>query len=203
MTRTCTLFTLALAGMLGVTSQAHAFRIRLGCLRPVVCRPVLPCGIGLFGCRLPALLDCCRSVIAAPPISVNPLPPPVVVPPMPPAAPTALPAPAPIVSVPSQFGPVPVAPVPQPPVIVAPAPVVAAPAIMTHEEFARVFRPLPGRYEVTLIHPGSRRPVPVCFTLPDGCPRVRVHRRELVFDYGRHEVEIRFQLGGRVRVTSR
>ena len=72
------------------------------------------------------------------------------------------------------------------------------------QEFARIFKPLPGKYEVVLIHPGNKRPVNVCFTLPDGCPRVIVHHRELVFDYGRHhEVAIRFALGGRVRVVTR
>jgi hypothetical protein len=86
---------------------------------------------------------------------------------------------------------------------VLPPPQVLIPATrpMTHQEFAALFKPAPGTYEVVLLHPGSKCPVTVCFTLPAGCPEVRVHRRELIFDYGRYEVEIRFQIGGRVRVT--
>ncbi len=191
MTRTCVVFTLTLAGLLGGSAQADAFCLR--CVR-LVCRPVVPCGVTLLGWRV---------AIPAPPVAVPVPPPPGVVPPMPTPAPTgALPA-APIVSVPSQLplsGPGPVKVVSSTPVV-NPRPVL--PAVMTHQEFARIFKPAPGRYEVTLIHPGSKNPVPVSFTLPDGAPQVRVYRRELVFDYGRHEVEIRFAIGGRVRVTSR
>jgi hypothetical protein len=43
--------------------------------------------------------------------------------------------------------------------------------------------------------------VTVQFTLPPGVPKkVRASRRELEFDYGRHEVDIRFLVRGRVRV---
>jgi hypothetical protein len=112
------------------------------------------------------------------------------------------PVPPPPVPVPTPPGPPPGSVVPLPP---GPPPVVLTPAPpMTHQEFARIFKPLPGKYEVVLIHPGSHRPVPVCFTLPEGCPRVKVHRRELVFDYGRrHQVAIRFAVHGRVRVVNR
>ena len=51
-----------------------------------------------------------------------------------------------------------------------------------------------------LLHPGSGQPVAVTFTLPDGTPKVRVHKREIVFDYGKHDVEVHFRLGGRVQV---
>jgi hypothetical protein len=126
------------------------------------------------------------SVSAQPPVVVPGGPPPVVVP----QPPVPVPAPVP----PGAIVPVP----PNPPVVLTPAPP------MTHREFARIFKPMPGRYEVVLIHPGSRRPVHICFTLPEGCPRVRVHHRELVFDYGHHhEVVIRFALAGRVRVVTR
>ena len=129
------------------------------------------------------------TAVAQPPGVVPPAPAPVVVPPLPPVD---LPPPTPV-----------------PPGVVVPAPVPPAVVLtpappMTHQEFAHIFKPLPGKYEVTFIHPGSKRPVNVCFTLPDGCPRVRVRHRELVFDYGRHhEVVIRFALGGRVRVVTR
>jgi hypothetical protein len=91
MTRTCVVFTLALAGLVGWSTQADAFCLRLRCLR-LVCRPVVPCGVTLVGWRV---------VIPAPPPVVIPVPPPMQVPPMPPPVPaSALPA-APIVSVPS------------------------------------------------------------------------------------------------------
>ncbi len=77
-----------------------------------------------------------------------------------------------------------------------PAPVVA----MTHYDFARTFRPVAGNHEVVLIHPRTGCPVRVCFSLPCGCPDVRVKCDELKFDYGRVEVEIDFKSGGRVRV---
>lgn len=71
----------------------------------------------------------------------------------------------------------------------------------THAEFASAFRPAAGQYEVVLMHPNSRAPVKVCFTLPPGCPKkVRVERDELEFDYGKYEVEIRFKRDGRVSV---
>jgi hypothetical protein len=75
---------------------------------------------------------------------------------------------------------------------------------MTLAEFAAAFQPAPGNFEVQLIHPGTGQPVTVQFTLPRGTPRkVRVHRRELEFDYGREEVTIRFGILGRVKVHYR
>lgn len=83
--------------------------------------------------------------------------------------------------------------------VLLPAPTPVRPP--TNAEFARHFQPLPGRYEVVLLHPFTHCPVQVCFTLPPGCPkRVRVERRELEFDYGRREVEIRFYRNGGTRV---
>lgn len=74
----------------------------------------------------------------------------------------------------------------------------------THREFAGLFQPQPGNYEVVLTHPVTCCPVKVCFCLPPGCPKkVRVHPREIVFDYGRDEVEIRFIRTGQVRVAYR
>src|SRR5262245_58801946 len=85
---------------------------------------------------------------------------------------------------------------------VAPVNVPAAPPrALTVEEFAAAFQPAPGNHEVTLLHPRTGQPVTVQFTLPPGVPKkVRVSRRDLEFDYGRHEVDIRFLLRGRVRV---
>lgn len=91
---------------------------------------------------------------------------------------------------------------PQQPPIVLPSPgvVVGQKAVLTHKEFAKIFVPVAGTYNVTLIHPGSGCPVDVCFTLPPGCPKVCVGHRYIEFDYGKCEVEIRFALFGKVRV---
>jgi hypothetical protein len=85
---------------------------------------------------------------------------------------------------------------------VAPVNLPAAPVrALTVEEFAAAFQPVPGNHEVILLHPRTGQPVTVQFTLPPGVPKkVRVSRRDLEFDYGRHEVDIRFLLRGRVRV---
>lgn len=96
------------------------------------------------------------------------------------------------------------APLPPPlpmPATIAPAPM--RPIALS--EFAAGFQPLPGNYEVVFIHPVTCRPVTVCFRLPSGCPKVRVYKRMLVFDYGHHHfVRIRFKLlGGGVVVVSR
>ncbi len=108
-----------------------------------------------------------------------------------------VPAPPPVVVVPAA----PVVPAP----VVPPAPLPPPPAPVrppTIGEFAASFQPAPGTYQVTLLHPLTGCPVPVCFTLPPGCPcKVRVQRRELEFDYGRREVEIRFERHGGVRVN--
>jgi hypothetical protein len=72
----------------------------------------------------------------------------------------------------------------------------------TLDEFAKSFQPAPGKYEVVIQHPVTCEPVKVCFTLPEGCPKkVRVHPREIDFDYGKTDVSIRFIRDGRVRVT--
>jgi hypothetical protein len=98
-----------------------------------------------------------------------------------------------------------------PPVVVAqglPSPIVTGTFVATPArpptlaEFAERFRPTPGRHEVVLLHPDTGCPVPVCFNLPCGYPRrLCVHKRELVYDYGREEVKIRMTLGGGVRVV--
>ena len=75
---------------------------------------------------------------------------------------------------------------------------------MTLCEFAAIFKPAPGHYEVYLQHPCKECPVKVCFTLPCGCPKVHVTKRELVFEYGCFEkVKIRMTLCGDVRVVYR
>ena len=204
MIRTLPLGMLSLAGLIGLATPAQASVVVRAPGVQIVVGPCLPCGLG-FACRVPLFLRCCRvppavAVTVQPPVVVPP--PPVVVPSaQPPVIVTPMPAPAPTNVVPGPVVPVPgnVVPAPSlPPVVVTPAPP------MTHQEFARIFKPAPGNYEVVLIHPGSKRPVNVCFWLPPGCPRVRVRHRELVFDYGHHhEVCIRFALFGRVRVTNR
>jgi hypothetical protein len=71
----------------------------------------------------------------------------------------------------------------------------------THAEFAKSFQPLPGNYEVVLLHPYTCQPVKLCFTLPNcRLKKVRVERGELEYDYGDVEVELRFKRDGRARV---
>ncbi len=74
------------------------------------------------------------------------------------------------------------------------------PPVLTHDEFARVFRPTPGVHSVWLVHPKTKCPVFVSFTLPPGCPKVKRGSRYLEFDYGKKEVEIRFKHNGSVQV---
>jgi hypothetical protein len=75
---------------------------------------------------------------------------------------------------------------------------------MTLCEFAAIFKPAPGHYEVYLQHPCKECPIKVCFTLPCGCPKVCATKRELVFDYGCCEkVKIRMTLFGDARVVYR
>jgi hypothetical protein len=86
-------------------------------------------------------------------------------------------------------------PVPQPETLTAVDP----------REFAKTFRPLPGggTYEVVFVHSRSKQPVAVTFELPAGNPKVSFAGHSLLFDYGRHDVEVRFQIGGKVKVSSR
>lgn len=112
--------------------------------------------------------------------------------------------PAPVVSTPAPVNRLPadtVPLVPQPSPVPEPAPASLASRPVTIEEFAASFQPAPGDYQVVFLHPRTHAPVTVCFTLPPGSPRkICVQRRDLVFDYGRNEVRIRFLLLGRTRV---
>ena len=69
-------------------------------------------------------------------------------------------------------------------------------------EFLATFKPLPGKYEVLLIHPKTGCPVKVCFALPPGCIRnVRFTGHRIVFDYKcQCDVVIRFLHNGKVWV---
>lgn len=123
-------------------------------------------------------------------------PPQVVVPAYPPvilatAVPQAVPVPppAPPVAVPPPPPPVPVTPVPE-----------GRP--QTLREFASTFRPAPGTWQATLLHPRTGAPVTVTFTLPAGTPRVIVGPRALEFDYGRTSVVIVFTVNGGARVRT-
>jgi hypothetical protein len=79
-------------------------------------------------------------------------------------------------------------------------PIPSAPVrYMTHRQFAATFHPLPGNYEVTLLHPRTHRPVTVRFTLPPGrIKEVDADPGEIRFDYGHWELEIHFKRDGRV-----
>jgi len=151
------------------------------------------CSLGLALAAAPAQADVFIRVPFVR-VQVQQQPQPVVVPadPVPaPGAPTPLPAPT-IVT-----------PAPAPGLVPPPFAPSAGVRPLTLNEFAASFQPAPGQYEVTLLHPVTGSPVHFAFTLPDGAPRkVRVHKRELEFDYGRHDVSIRFKPDGRVVVRS-
>lgn len=89
----------------------------------------------------------------------------------------------------------------QPPTVPPPT-IVQRP--LTIYEFARAFKPLPGKYDVLLCHPYTGKPVRACFTLPPGCIQVHVRKKlfcyEIDFDYGRFEIELNFGKRGRFRV---
>lgn len=97
---------------------------------------------------------------------------------------------------------VPDAPLPPPQVVPAPPPAIVPVRPLTVNEFAASFQPLPGRYEVLLIHPKTGCPVKVCFTLKPGCIRkVRATSHKIDFVYaGKCDVVIRFLHGGKVWV---
>jgi hypothetical protein len=93
-------------------------------------------------------------------------------------------------------------PLPEPligaPIPVGPAAVLRPPTL---EEFAESFHPAAGHYEVVLLNPETCCATKVCFTLPCGCPTVRVHEKSLVFHYGLLDnVSIRFHHDGSVTV---
>jgi hypothetical protein len=83
----------------------------------------------------------------------------------------------------------------------APAVVVAQKVPLNHYEFAKTFVPAPGKYVVTLIHPGTGAAVEVAFVLPPGAPKVITLPRSVIFDYGSSEVDIHFGIKGKVRVV--
>lgn len=87
-----------------------------------------------------------------------------------------------------------------PPPLVAPAPIPVR--ALSIAEFAATFQPAPGNYEVFLLHPNTGCPVCVKFCLPPGCPKVRTTKRMVTFDYGKHEVRIRFKIIGGDLVVS-
>jgi hypothetical protein len=119
-------------------------------------------------------------VVVPPPVIVQPVPP-VVVQPAPPAV-IVQPAP--------------------PPVVVTPAPQAVLLQPVTPQQFAQTFRPGPGTYDAILIHPLTRVPERVRFTLPPGTPRVTAGPRFVEFDYGTSRVIIHFVIGGGVRVRT-
>lgn len=95
-------------------------------------------------------------------------------------------------------------PVYQQPVYQQPVLVQAPPRVPVYDcldDFERCFRPCPGHHHVIIVHPVSKRPVEVCFDLPDCKLRdFDVRRRSVEFDYGKHEVKIEFNRDGTVCV---
>ena len=112
-----------------------------------------------------------------------------------------------VASAPAQFAPVDppppgvTLPPPQPVPALPPATVVPV-RPLTVNEFAASFKPLPGSYEVLLLHPKTCCPVKVCLTLPPGCIRkVRVNGHKIEFVYKcQRDVVIRFLHNGKVWV---
>jgi hypothetical protein len=99
--------------------------------------------------------------------------------------------------------------VPPPPVQTTPpptemasvAPGVPAPRTLTLAEFAAAFRPISGDHVVYLLHPYTKEPVKVAFTLPPGAPRkVKVFKHSMFFHYKKHTVSLRFFRDGSMRV---
>src|SRR5207248_8315082 len=86
------------------------------------------------------------------------------------------------------------------PVLASPPP--PAPGPLSAADFVRTFKPTPGTHQVTLLHTRTNQPIAVTFELPAGEPRVLSYPHVIVFDYGRTEVEIRFQVGGKVSVMT-
>jgi hypothetical protein len=75
------------------------------------------------------------------------------------------------------------------------------PVAMTLAEFSRAFAALPGKHEVWLIHPRSRQPVLVCFTLPPGRMRsFEVEDDWIEFEFEKCDVRIDFRKNGRVEI---
>ena len=111
-----------------------------------------------------------------------------------PGYPAAGPLPGETVEPPLAVGPAPA------PVMVAPQP--ANPGPQTAADFVRTFKPAPGSHQVTLLHTRTNQPVTIAFELPQGEPRVLSYSHSILFDYGRQEVEIRFMVGGKVKVTT-
>jgi len=68
-------------------------------------------------------------------------------------------------------------------------------------DFARSFRPEPGDWAVTFVHPRTGELVDVYFTLPhDDLEDINLERDEIEFEYDDQEVKIEFRRDGRVRV---
>jgi hypothetical protein len=94
----------------------------------------------------------------------------------------------------------------QPPVPVLPPPgrvqpVQPVPVAMTLATFSRSFAALPGNHEVWLIHPRTKQPVLVCFTLPPGRMRsFEVDDDWIEFEFDKCDVTIDFRKNGKVEI---
>ena len=96
------------------------------------------------------------------------------------------------------------APAQQPEVPVLPPPGRLEPAVpvaLCLADFSRTFTPLPGKHEVWLIHPCTKEPVLVCFTLPAGrMKRFEVDDRWIDFKFDKCMVKIDFRKNGKVEI---
>ena len=79
-----------------------------------------------------------------------------------------------------------------------------APRSLSLADFAKGFEALAGTHEITIMHPVTKQPVNVRFTLPaEALRRVHVGRHEIEFKYKNSEVRIRFKHDGTVKVEDR
>lgn len=134
-----------------------------------------------------------QPVVVVPGVRVQPQFVPVVPVVRPPViVPVGVAVPVPVVQPVPVFRPQPI-PVPLPPPV---------PQAISLADFSRVFTPTPGKHHVWVIHPVTRQPVEVCFTLPPGQLReFKVDRREIRFEFrGGFEVDIEFRNNGTVKV---
>lgn len=91
----------------------------------------------------------------------------------------------------------------RPPPVIVERPVIVEQPVYCLDTFVRDFRPLPGTHHIAIIHPVTKCPVEVCFTLPDRKLReVEVKRREIEFVYGLgfKKVTLEFRRDGTVKV---
>ncbi len=77
-----------------------------------------------------------------------------------------------------------------------------SPPPMTVEQFGASFIPTPGVHQATIIHPCTKKPIDVVFSLPElPLKKTRVSKCRITYDYGKTQVVLIFRIiGGKVDV---